>query len=456
MTMELTGKRALILGAGVTGRGAARFLLKKGAEVTLADDAPLCPLPAQVEELKALGLKIAAGGLEKVGTDYELAILSPGISVNDPRVKALRDAGVEVIGELELAFRHLSAPVVAITGTNGKTTVTNLAGELLKAAGKKVFVGGNVGTPLVEAVDGDYELAVVEVSSFQLEAAPTFRPRVAVWLNLTGDHLDRHGDLPGYASAKAEIFRNMGRADALVANRDDEWVWSYSQKAGATLLPYSTNKRLGVGSWLEGEEIILLMPGTDGRRLPAKPMELKGLHNIGNVMAATLAVSALGIDMKPLWPVVQGFKGLGHRLQKFHEWKGITFVDDSKATNVDAAVKAVETVNGPLVLLAGGVEKGSDYLALREGVEKFVRLVVLVGPNTAKLAKDLEGAAPITIAADWPEGVKAAIAAAKPGDTVLLAPACSSFDFFKSYAERGDVFQKLVVEYTKEAGFGDG
>lgn len=455
MTRDMTGKRVLVMGAGISGRAAASFLARRGAHVVLADDMPKESLPPESLALEKEGVRVAGGSIAVPGEEFDFAVLSPGISVNDPRVANLKSSGVEVMSEIELAFRHLDVPVIAVTGTNGKTTVTKLIGRMLEAAGKKTFVGGNVGNAMLEAVGDGYDYAVVEISSFQLEAVTTFKPRVSVWLNLTGDHLDRHGDLETYALAKAEILAGQGPGDAAVVNRDDDIVWRHARATAATVLPYSVKSTLGVGAWLEGDELVLLMPGTDGRRFPASPMALQGLFNLGNVMSAILAVAALGIDPGPLMPVVREFKGLGHRLEKFLEWRGITFIDDSKATNVDAAVKAVETVRGPLIWLAGGVEKGSDYLPLRKPLEERAKLAVLVGPNVDRMAEELEGAVPIVKARDWPDAAGVAVGSAVDGDSVLLAPACSSFDFFKSYAERGDVFQRLVREETSKRGGGD-
>lgn len=437
-----------MLGAGVSGRAAAGFCARRGGAVTLADDAGREALHADALALEGEGVRVVAGGIAGAGTAFDLAVLSPGIPVDDPRVAALAAAGCEVIGEIELAARFVAAPIIAVTGTNGKTTVTKLIGRLLEAGGLKPYVCGNVGDPMLGAVGVECDALVVEVSSFQLETCATFRPKVSVWLNLTPDHLDRHGSMEGYAKAKARVFMNQTSSDAAVVNREDEWGWRMAKVSSATLLPYSTERTLGVGAWLEGDEVVVLMPGTDGVRLPASPMELKGLHNVGNVMASALAVAALGVDFKKVWPEAQRFKGLGHRIEKFHEWRGISFVDDSKATNVDAAVRAIETVGGRVIWMAGGVEKGSDYLVLRPLLEKHAKLMVMVGPNTARMAAELNGAAPLVLAKDWPEAVRVAVGAAEAGDTVLLAPACSSFDFFKSYAERGDVFRRLCLEET--------
>lgn len=455
MNEDLKGRKVVVLGAGLSGLAAAAFALGRGAQVTLADDAPLEKMSPGALKLSEEGVALVTGSIAAAGTDFDLAILSPGVSINDPRVKALEASGCGITGEIELASTYLTAPIVAVTGTNGKTTVTDLLGEMFRAAGKKVYVGGNIGSPLLNAVGGDFDVIVAEISSFQLETCKTFRPRIAIWLNLTGDHLDRHTDMEGYAKTKARIFANQTREDAAIVNREDEYGWTNARKYAGTILPFSVKRFMGVGAWLEGDELVVLMPGNDGQRLPAKPMALQGLHNIGNILAATLAVASLGIDPATIWPTVQNFAPGGHRIEKFHSWRGIDFIDDSKATNVDAAVKAIETVGGPLIWLAGGVEKGSDYLPLFEPLAKSARLAVMVGPNTGRMAKELEGAAPIALAADWPEAVRIAVAGAKTGDKVLLAPACSSFDFFKSYSERGDTFQRLVLAETERSDRGD-
>jgi UDP-N-acetylmuramoylalanine--D-glutamate ligase len=451
----LSQSRILVLGAGTSGRSAARFLLARGGRVTLADDQPRDRLPPEVDELEAQGVEVTGGGFGPASEKpVDLCVVSPGIPFEDPRLEALRARGVPVVGEIELAAAFIDAPVIAITGTNGKTTVTRLTGQLLEAAGKKVFVGGNVGTPLIEAANGPkdggaWDAVVAEVSSFQLETCYAFKPAVSVWLNLTGNHLDRHGDLERYAAAKARIFQNQTPTEAAVVNREDPYVWRHATRSHATLLPFSTERTLGVGAWLEGEEVVVLLPGTDGVRLPASLPGLPGRHNLGNAMAACLAVSALGLDPAAAWEETRHFRGLPHRIQHFLDWRGIRFVDDSKATSVDAAARAVETVGGPLVWLAGGIEKGAEYTPLRPVLSSHARLIVLVGPHVERMNRELEGAAPIRRAADWTEGVRIAVEAARSGDAVLLSPAAASFDFFKSYSERGDTFQRLCREETE-------
>jgi UDP-N-acetylmuramoylalanine--D-glutamate ligase len=448
---ELSGRRALVLGAGVSGRAAARFLLGRGARVAVHDDAPLARLSPDALALVAEGALLLAGGVPVAVADFDLAVVSPGIPIDAPLVRALREAGVEVLGEVELAYRFLSAPVVAVTGTNGKTTVTTLLGEILGAQGRKVFVGGNVGTPLVEAAGGDWDLIVAEISSFQLESVRDFRPRVGIFLNLTDDHFDRHGDLRSYGRAKVRLFENQGPGDAAVVNADDPAAWEAFRAASpsSVLLPYSTERLLSVGAWTEGDDAVFLLPGRDGVRIPRGELLLPGRHNLGNALAACLAAAWVGADPRAAWERARSFRGLSHRLEEFLTWRGLRFVDDSKGTNVDAAVRALETVAPPVVWIAGGVDKGGDYGPLASPLKSRVRKAILVGASAARMAAALEAAAPTAVAADWPEAVRLAFDAARAGDTVLLSPACSSFDFFTSYAARGDAFQRLCREESE-------
>lgn len=446
--------RVLVAGGGSSGRAAARFLLGRAGEIVLADDKPKESLAPETLALESEGIVITGGGLERAGKYFGLCVLSPGISVYDARIQALAESGVEVISEVELASRYLSAPIIGITGTNGKTTVTKLLGHILKSAGKRVFVGGNVGTPLIEAVGGNYEVVVAELSSFQLEACREFHPAVSVFLNLKGDHLERHKDLREYGDAKARIFMNQTGADAAVVNRDDPLVWEYAKSSGATIIPYSVKGPLGVGGWKEGEEAVILMPGNDGVRLPLSCLKLRGLHNVENVLAAVLAAAIAGVAPAEAWESACEFKGLPHRIEEFLKWRGITFIDDSKATNVDAVVRAMETVKTPLILLMGGIDKGSDYAPIRAGLAGKGKKVIVAGPHGQRMAKELEGAVPLTTAKDWPEAVRLAVGSAGEGDTILLSPAAASFDFFTGYAQRGEVFQKLCLEETRRMGDG--
>ncbi|MDF1555121.1 MAG: UDP-N-acetylmuramoyl-L-alanine--D-glutamate ligase [Deferrisomatales bacterium] len=452
--VHLKGRKAIVVGAGVSGLAAARLLLARDAAVDLYDDAPRERLRPEVAVLEAAGAQVLAGGATPDPTRYDLAVVSPGISADAAVLQTLAAAGVERIAEVELAFRLLTAPVLAITGTNGKTTTVELLGRVFADAGRSVFVGGNVGTPLSDAVGDHWDAVVAEVSSFQLETVDRFRPRVAVLLNLTDDHLDRHPDRGAYAAAKARLFANQGPGDAAVVNADDPAAWALKRPGGGVLLPYSTRRMLPVGAWLEGAEGVVLLPGRDGMRFPAGELRLPGEHNRGNALAACLAAAWVGIDPGAAWRCAQRFEGLGHRIERFLEWRGVQFVDDSKATNVGAAVSALQTVAGPVVWVAGGVDKGGDYGPLVPVLQAVARQVILVGEAAEQMAGALHGAAPLLVAPGWPAAVSAAVSAAHPGDTVLLAPACSSFDHFSGYAQRGEVFQRLCREETgrRDAG----
>jgi UDP-N-acetylmuramoylalanine--D-glutamate ligase len=452
--VQLRGRTAIVVGTGVSGLAAARLLGARGATVALYDDAPRERLRPEVDALEAGGTRVLAGGSFPEAAGYDLAVVSPGVPEEAPVLRALQAAGVERIAEVELAYRLLAAPVLAVTGTNGKTTTVELLGRMLADAGQSVFVGGNVGTPLSDAVGGEWDAVVAEVSSFQLENVHTFRPRVAVLLNLSDDHLDRHPDRSSYAAAKARLFANQGPGDAAVVNADDPVAWGLKRPGGGVLLPYSSRRMLPVGAWLEGDEGVVLLPGRDGVRFPAGALRLPGEHNRGNALAACLAAAWVGVDPAAAWRSAQRLDGLGHRLERFLEWRGVQFVDDSKATNVGAAVSALQAVPAPVVWVAGGVDKGGAYGPLAPMLRAVAREVVLVGAAAEQMAEALRGAAPIRVAEDWAAGVADAVSAARPGDTVLLSPACSSFDCFSGYAERGAEFQRLCREETgrRDAG----
>ncbi len=439
--MDVAGRRFAVLGAGASGRAAARFLLGRGARVDLWDDAPRDRLDPAVDDLERTGARVIATDARLDPPAYDGAVVSPGIPGDHPVVAALGRAGVEVIGEVELAWRFLAAPVIAVTGTNGKTTVTEMVGDVLRRAGLGVFVGGNLGTPLVEAVGGAWDWVVAEVSSFQLDTAPTLRPRVAVLLNVTEDHLDRHGSLAAYRAAKARIFANQGAGDAAVVNADDPGAWAVDPGRG-TLLAYSVEGPRAAGAWVEGGDVVLCLPGRDGVRVRRGDPALAGTHNLGNALAAWLAAAWAGVEPGRAWDVIRRFSGLPHRYQPFLEWRGIRFVDDSKATNVDAAARALATADGPVVWVAGGSDKAAEFSPLAEAARGRVRAAVLVGETAPALERVLAGVVRTEVAAGWPEAVARAVDAARPGDTVLLSPAAASFDRFSGYAERGRAFQK--------------
>ncbi len=436
----MTGCRVLVVGAGRSGSAAARFLAGRGARVEVWDDRQWDTVPS-AGELRSLGARLLEAPPDPAG--YELAVVSPGIPPRHPLWRAFRAAGVPVVGEVELAARELRCPLVAITGTNGKTTVALWSARILEAQGLRVFAGGNLGRPLVEAVGGEWDVAVVEVSSFQLATTERFRPRVAVLLNVAPDHLDWHPDLDHYHASKARIFQNQGPGDAAVVNADDPVAWEMGRDGRAVLLGVSASRPLPAGAWFEGEEAVFCLPGADGVRVGVEPFRAIGLHNRVNALAACLAAAWVGADVARAWECVRTLRPPAHRLEPFLEWRGIRFVDDSKATNVAAARTALRAVEPPVVWVAGGRGKGQDFTPLAPAAAGRVRRAVLVGEAAADVARAVGGVVPVEIAPGWPEAVARAVEAAQPGDTVLLAPACSSFDRFSGYEERGRTFQSL-------------
>ncbi len=438
--MELAGKRVLIIGLGVSGRAAARLAAARGAKLVLAD------ARADIERagLPAGELRLGAGNPAWLA-GVDLAIASPGVPPTAPLMRAAAAAGIPLMGELEFGARCVRAPIAAITGTNGKSTVTMMIGAMLRAAGRRVFVGGNLGTPIAEAVAGDFDAAVVETSSYQLELIERFHPRVAVHLNLTDDHLDRYSDLAEYGRAKARIFENQDAADCAVLNRDDPNVWRLAAASRARVFSFGLGSPPAAGDAIWPERAALAWRFRAGAgEIDLRRFVLPGRHNLANAMAAAAAALAMGAGAGAIASALADFKGLKHRLEFVAEKRGVRYVDDSKGTNVGAAVEALNAVAPPVILIAGGVDKGGDYGPLRAAVRERARLVILNGAAREKMGAALAGAAAIEAAPSMREATRIAAERARPGDTVLLSPACSSFDQFKDYAERGRVFQELV------------
>ncbi|MGA3229644.1 MAG: UDP-N-acetylmuramoyl-L-alanine--D-glutamate ligase, partial [Candidatus Binatus sp.] len=347
------------------------------------------------------------------------------------------------------AGRFLEAPITAVTGTNGKSTVVVLLGEILKASGRRTFVGGNLGTPLIDAVDGKWEVAVVEVSSFQLEWIEKFRPHAGVHLNLSDDHFDRYRDLADYGRAKARLFENQQASDYAILNRDDPNVWKLANGVRSRVIGFGHARGGGGASiWFDDRSNAIVFDlGFDGARrgrISLEGFRLRGRHNISNAMAASAAALALGVGMEEMERALASFRGLPHRIEVVHAHGGVTYIDDSKGTNVGAVVEAIDAIAAPIILIAGGLDKGGDYAPLRRPLGEKVKLAILNGAARAKMAAALEGATQIELVATLSEAVEHAAREARPGDTVLLSPACSSFDQFKDYAERGNVYKELV------------
>ena len=448
--MELSGKKVLIIGAARSGIAAAKFLLNQGAVVALNDRKPLDQWSPEALALKESGVGLLPGDppgwlLDRI----ELVVVSPGVPANIIPIRYAERAGAEVIGEVELAARYLKGRIVAITGSNGKTTTTSLIGELLRDAGlPSVQVGGNIGKPLISMIDDsrDHGWTVAELSSFQLETIKTFRPAIAIVLNVTPNHMDRYETFNDYAAAKHRIFMNQTEDDVAVLNADDETVSSWASGLRARVIWFSVRKELGdTGVFLRGDELMF----GDEVLLRVDELKLRGLHNVENVAAAFAAGIAAGASVESMAATARAFNPVEHRLEFVAEIDGVRFYNDSKATSVDATVKALEAFEreaGKVVLILGGRGKKAPYEPLASLVKSKVRKLVLIGEDAATIETQLGAFAPFEFASDMNDAVARSFSAAEKGDVVLLAPACASFDMFESFEHRGKVFKSAVAD----------
>ncbi|MDH4227537.1 MAG: UDP-N-acetylmuramoyl-L-alanine--D-glutamate ligase [Deltaproteobacteria bacterium] len=450
----LIGKRAFVVGLGVTGSSVAAFLAENGMKVSAADDKPREKLKA-VDELERLGVKVETGGIpKKCFEDAEFIVVSPGVDARGGAYEEARRRGVEVVSDIELASRMIEEPVVAITGTNGKSTVTTLVSLALEKSGKKVFTGGNIGNPVMkyfERPEGGYDACVLEISSFHLENVKEFRPRVAVMLNITEDHLDRYSGFDEYARVKFEVFKKQGPSDFAVVNAGDAVSVRMLRetKMGAEVVRYSVKEELKEGVFLKGAEIVFRRGGVE-EKYPTAGIKLAGLHNIENIMAVIAASRVSGARKEAVMEAIYQFGGLPHRMEFVRELNGVKYYNDSKGTNVGSLYSALSgfAANGTprLIVIAGGKDKGGDYGVLKETIKGRVKLMVVIGEAKEKIIDALGRSTDMIRADGIEEAVIIAFANAKRGDTVLLCPACSSFDMFKNYEERGMIFRRLVEE----------
>lgn len=445
--MDLKAKKVAVIGVGKTGLATARFLAGREARIALTDAKPLSAwgeASAALENLQA-ELTVAPYGPE-ILTDADLVVPSPGIYPDNPiLVEAVR-RGIPVLSEIELAWRFLKTPLVAITGTNGKTTVTSLIGEILRGAGEKIFVGGNIGAPLIGYVDGPQgaDWAIVEVSSFQLQWAQTFHPRIAVLLNVTSDHIDYHGSFHAYRKIKERIFARQNAGDLAILNADEETTASLCGRLAARTELFSTSGAVDHGMFLSGEILVHLLPAGGKEEYPLAMIHLPGRHNCENVMAAILAARACGCPPPAIVRAVDGFRGIAHRIEYAGEKNGVLFYDDSKGTNVGAVMRALESFSQPVVLLLGGRDKEGDFQTLAPLIHRGVKELVLFGEAREKINDLVGGVVKTTLAPTMKEAMEKAYSSASPGDVVLLSPGCASFDEFRDYKERGDRFQEWV------------
>jgi UDP-N-acetylmuramoylalanine--D-glutamate ligase len=449
--MELKGKKVLVVGLGKSGLAAALFLRRRGAQVTVSDvrsaEALAKDIPALLEE----GIMVEAGGHGLLTfRRQDLIVVSPGVPLNTPELAQVISFGLPVIGELELAARFLKGKILAITGSNGKTTTTALVGEILAKAGLPTLVGGNIGVPVVALIDQstDDSWSVLEVSSFQLESTVEFHPKIAVILNITPDHLDRHGSFENYARAKERIFAAQDEHDYVVLNADNARAAEAASRSTARVYLFSMEHSVEQGAWLD-DGFVVYRAGKDEpveKVVPLTGIPLKGAHNVENVLAAVCASRLAGASADSIREAVEAFQAVEHRLEFVATVNGVDFYNDSKATNVDATIKAVASFQSGIHLILGGKDKGSDYTQLAQLLRSRVRAIYTIGSAAAKIESQLRGTVSILSCETLDNAVSAAASAAHPGDVVLLAPACSSFDQFESYEHRGRVFKELVAE----------
>jgi len=445
--VELKGKNILVIGLGKTGIAAARFAAERGAAVTATDDKPEAELREALGDLEGLPLRVFTGGADAaVVVGQDLVVPSPGVPPFNPLIREAERRGLPVVSETELAFRFLRVPVIAITGTNGKTTVTALVGHILAKAGKRAFVGGNIGNPLIGYVGGpqDDDWAVLELSSFQLQRIETFRARVAVLLNTAPDHLDYHADYDEYRRAKERIFENQQPQDLAVLNADEPASEALARRLAARVAFFSTTGAPGEGMGLRGGAIVYRTAGREVETYPLSMIRLPGRHNVENVMAAVMAARWAGCTPGAIAEAVGSFRGLAHRIEFAGERGGVAFYDDSKGTNVSAVARALEAFEKPVILMLGGRDKNGDFEALEPLIRRRVKALVLFGEAREVIGARIGGLVQTRAAATMAGAVQAAYADAAPGDVVLLSPGCASFDEFRSYAHRGEVFKEIV------------
>jgi len=452
-SIELRNKRVLVVGLARTGMATALFCAARGARVTATDTRTESELEAAVAELRKAGVDLElAGHRQELIQGADLIIPSPGVPADAPLLQSARSKGVTIWSEIELASRFLKGRLIGITGSNGKTTTTSLIEHTLKKAGFSTILAGNIGTPLISCVEktSDKTITVAELSSFQLELVEKFRPNISLFLNLTPDHLDRHHTLESYGAAKARIFENQTEADSAVLNADDPGTTPYAP-AKPQLFWFSRKQRVAQGAFVRESDILFRSEGTEEKVLQLADIPLAGSHNVENVLAAVVATRLAGAEPAAVAKGVRSFAGVEHRMEFVAEIGGVRFYNDSKATNVDATLKALDAFPGRILIILGGKDKGSDYTVLQARLREKAILAVLLGAAAGKIEKQIAGSVAIEQAGTIERAVETAANAARPGDVVLLAPACASFDQFQNYEHRGRVFKELVHQLERQA-----
>jgi len=449
--LRLEGQKILVIGAGRSGIAASNFLSQKVAQVELADIKSRQEFEAGLEASLNEGIKLTLGSYPSIDPgSYGMVVPSPGVPLKILPIAKAEELGIPVIGELELAYQFAGSPIIAITGTNGKTTTTTLTGEIFKAAGYRTLVAGNIGLPLIGEVEkysaGD--VIVAEVSSFQLETTVSFKPQVGAILNITPDHFDRHVDMEGYTAAKTKIFGNQTAQDYTVLNFDDPLTKNLASICPGSVIFFSRLHKLTRGVFVQDNWIVIRWAEKSHPVLPVSELVIPGPHNLENAMAAAACCWARGITVDVLARVLSEFKGAAHRLEFAAEIDGISYINDSKGTNPDATMKALQSYSKPIVLIAGGRNKGNSFNELSVLIKEKARAVVLIGESAGDIKKAVEnrGGPEVYLAGTLPEAVRTASRIARRGDVVLLSPACASWDMFRNYEERGDLFKQAVME----------
>jgi UDP-N-acetylmuramoylalanine--D-glutamate ligase len=451
--VELKNKRVLVVGVARTGVATALFCSARGAVVTATDSRTEPEVGGDIAKLREAGLTLEFGGhRESTFLQQDLIIPSPGVPADFPMLQAARASGVTVWSEIELAYRFRRGRLIGITGSNGKTTTTSLIEHLLRAASFPTILTGNIGTPLISCVDRMTHdtITVVELSSFQLEMIQSFRTDISVFLNLTPDHLDRHGTMESYVAAKSRIFANQTEEDAAILNADDPATTPLAPTR-PQIYWFSRKQRVGQGAFLRGEDLVFRREGVEEIVLKRSDIPLPGTHNLENTLAAIAAARLAGAGAKAITEAVRTFPGVEHRLEFVADVNGVRYYNDSKATNVDATLKALDAFPGRILVILGGKDKGSDYTLLQQTLGAKAILALLIGAAAEKIEHQIAGSVAIERAGTLERAVGIASHAARPGDIVLLAPACASFDQFQNYEERGRVFKRLVHQLEPQA-----
>jgi len=439
--MEYRDKKIVIIGAGSTGRSLARFFLARGAQVVLSDHR-LAECFDDLDELDSLGIKLDLGGhTQELFAAADLIAVSPGVPLDIPVLSACQNNKIAMLGEVEIAWHELSGTMIAITGTNGKSTVTSLIGEMLKAWGENAFIGGNLGIPLIDAVGKDYDWQVVELSSFQLETIEAFRPHYAMLLNISEDHLDRYPDMASYIAAKQRIFENQQQDDVAILNHDDPLVLHSAIDIRSRKVYFSSRSVLEEGMSLIDDRIIWRWNGQE-TLFPVADLQIRGRHNQENVMAALIPLLVEGCPAEIAWGAATKFTGLKHRMEYLGDLHGAGWYNDSKGTNIGSVVKSLAGFDKPVILIAGGKDKQGDLSALIEPIREKVEQLILIGAAAERMAGVFDGLARIHHVDSMHAAVELAAHYSCPGATVLMSPGCSSFDMFENFAVRGEIFTR--------------